>query len=161
MSKVLIYLLAVPVILVLLLFVLFVVTMRMKYRPVQDRVRRFARDVGNPKVLKMAGQPGAETSIIRHVGRTSGAAYQTPLEAVETGDGFVIALPYGTSSDWLKNVVAAGSAVLVRDGVEHQVDRPELVPFAVGNPYFSRSNQVMHRIFGVDQFLLLRRVEPD
>ena len=160
MSRRLTFLVAIPIFLLLLLCALFVVTMRMKYRPVQDRVRRFARDVGNPRVLETAGQAGAGIAIIRHVGRTSGTVYETPLEAVATEDGFALALPYGTRPDWLKNVLAAGSAVIVRDGAEYPVDRPELVPFAVGNPYFSRSNQLTHRLFGVDEFMLLRREEP-
>src|SRR5690606_38296959 len=32
---------------------------------------------------------------------------------VETERGLVVALPYGTTPDWLKNVTAAGSAELV------------------------------------------------
>lgn len=147
-----------PILLLLLLFAIFVVSMRTKYRPVQDRVRRFARDYGNPKVMETAGQPGSSQSIVRHIGRSSGKQYETPVETAETEDGFVIALPYGTNPDWLKNVMAAGSAVIIREGEEHQVENPELIPRSLGNPYFSRGNQLSHSVFAVDDFLRLRRV---
>jgi len=147
-----------PILLLLLLFAVFVVSMRTKYRPVQDRVRRFARDYGNPKVMETAGQPGGGPAIVRHIGRSSGTHYETPVETAGTEDGFVIALPYGTNADWLKNVMAAGSAVIVEDGEEHQVGQPELIPLSAGNPYFSQTNQFTHRLFGVEDFVRLRRV---
>ncbi len=110
-------------------------------------------------VMKTAGQPGGPASVIRHVGRTSGALYETPVGAVKTEDGFVIALPYGTSPDWFKNVRAAGSAELVHEGDTHQLEEPELVPSEVGNPYFPPNVQRTHRLFAVDDFLVLRRAE--
>lgn len=141
------------------LLAVFVVSMRMKIRPVQDAVRRMNRITWNRSSMKTAGQPGADASVIRHVGRTTGTAYETPIGAVATDDGFVIALPYGTTSDWLKNVMAAGTAVIVNEGETHRVDHPELVAAAVANPYFPPTDQRSHRWFGVDDFLLVLRVE--
>jgi len=68
--------------------------------------------------------------VIRHVGQTSGTAYETPIGALPTNGGFVIALPYGTRSDWLKNVLAKGSATIVAEGETYEVDHPTLVPTA-------------------------------
>ena len=150
-----------PVAVLTLLFGLFVVAMRLKYAPVQDRVRQFARDYGNPRVMETAGQPGAVASIVRHTGRSSGASYETPVTVVESEDGFVVALPYGTNPDWLKNVLASGSAVVVHEGGEYRADRPELTSRSVGNPYFPRNTQLTHLLFGVDDFLLLRRAEAE
>ena len=45
-----------------------------------------------------------------------------------TADGFAIALPYGTTADWLTNVLSAGHAVIVTEGTTHRVDRLQLVP---------------------------------
>jgi deazaflavin-dependent oxidoreductase (nitroreductase family) len=137
----------------------FVLGLRLKVRPVQDRVRRMNRALLNPMMLKTAGNPGAPASIIHHVGRTSGRAYETPVGPVKTETGFVFPLPYGTSPDWLKNVLAAGSADLVYEGESYRVDHPELVSADVGNPYFPPITQLTHRLFGVDRFLLMRRVE--
>lgn len=143
-------------------FVVFLVGVRLKYPPVINAVRRFARDVGNPRVLQSAGTPGAEAGIIHHVGRTSGKAYQTPISALPTEEGFVIALPYGQATDWLKNVRAAGSAVLVHEGQTYQVDRPEVVPRSDAARFFSAREQRTLRLFGVDECLLLRRADlPD
>ena len=47
-----------------------VIGIRTKYPPVLNRVRRYARDVGNPRQLKSAGTPGANASILRHTGRS-------------------------------------------------------------------------------------------
>ncbi len=86
------------------LLVAFVVSMRFKLRPVQDAIRRINRVTWNRRSMRTAGQPGAFASVVRHVGRRSGAPYETPIQAVRTDDGFAIALPYGTRSDWVKNV---------------------------------------------------------
>jgi hypothetical protein len=47
--------------------------------------------------------------VIHHVGRTTGARYETPVVARPTDDGFAIALPYGTGADWLQNVLGQGA----------------------------------------------------
>lgn len=142
------------------LLVVFVVGMRTKYPPVVDRVRRFARDVGNPKLLPSAGTPGAKASIIRHTGRTSGTAYETPVTVLEVGEGFVIALPYGRNTDWLKNVLAQGSATVVHEGNHYRVDQPEVVPTTQVAHAFSAQERRTLRWLGVGECLRLRRVGP-
>ena len=78
-----------------------------------------------------------------------------------TDDGFVIALPYGLSADWLKNVLASGSATIAHDGSTYDVDRPEVVPLSTVEHQFSPTDQRAHRLFGVDQCLRVRRTVPD
>lgn len=138
----------------------FVAGMRAKSPLVLDAVRRTGRAV-KPLVLRSAGTPGAYASVIRHVGRTTGRPFETPVGAVATDDGFVIALPYGPNTDWLKNVLAGGSATIVDEGNTHRVDRPEVVPIAVAGSYFPPRDQRAHRLFGVEQCLRVRRVSPD
>lgn len=137
----------------------FTVSFRTKFRPVQSAIRRLNRRVLNPRQMRTAGQPGAWASVINHVGRTSGTSYQTPVVAVPTDDGFVIALPYGPTADWVRNVVAAGAATIEHDGRTVRVTRPELVPAADANPLFAAKEQRMQRVFGVNDFLLLRHAE--
>jgi deazaflavin-dependent oxidoreductase (nitroreductase family) len=96
--------------------------------------------------------------VIRHVGRTTGRTYETPVGAVATADGFVIALPYGANTDWLKNVLASGSATIVDEGSTYDVDRPQVVPMAAAGHHFSPRDQRAHRMFGVDDCLRVRRV---
>ena len=133
--------------------------MRTKSPAVLKAVRSFNRKVGNPKQMKTAGTPGAYAAILRHVGRVSGRPYETPVGATAIDDRFVIALPYGTQADWLKNVLAAGTAALVHEGTTYAVDQPQLVPTASVVNRLAAREQRMLRMFGVDQCLQLRRVE--
>jgi deazaflavin-dependent oxidoreductase (nitroreductase family) len=135
----------------------FLVGMRRKSPLVLDTVRRTSRAM-KPLALRSAGTPGAYASVIRHVGRTTGRTYETPIGAVATGDGFVIALPYGPNTDWLKNVLASGSAIIVDEGTTYDVDRPQVVPMADAGHHFSPQDQRAHRMFRVDQCLRVRRV---
>ncbi len=140
--------------------IVFVTGMRAKSPPVVNSVRKLGRAM-RPLAIKSAGGPGASTSVVHHVGRTSGRSYSTPVGAVPTDDGFVIALPYGLSADWLKNVLARGSATIDHDGGTYDVDRPEVVPLSVLNQQFSPADQRAHRLFGVDQCLRVRRAVPN
>ena len=72
----------------------------------------------------------------------------------------MISLPYGPDTDWLKNVLASGSATIVDEGNTYGVDRPELVPTAVAAPHLPAKEQRTLRLFAVDQCLRVRRVEP-
>ena len=136
----------------------FMVGMRMKYPPVLKAVRRMNREVMNPRAMKTAGQPGAYAGVVRHVGRTSGTSYETPIGPYPTDYGFDIALPYGSSPDWLKNVVAAGSAVILHEGVAYSVDQPEVVLTADAIDNVPPNEQRSLRAFAVDTFLRVRRV---
>jgi deazaflavin-dependent oxidoreductase (nitroreductase family) len=142
---------------VVTLGVVFIVGMRTKHPKVLRAVRCMNRAVFNPKQMESAGTPGAYASIIEHVGRTSGTEYQTPVGVVPTDDGFVIALPYGSEADWLKNVLAAGSATIVHDGATTDVVHPEVVPIEQAAAHFSEKDRKAHRVFAVDQALRVRR----
>ena len=139
--------------------VVFVVGMRTKSPPVLNTVRRLGRATKG-LVLSSAGTAGNSVSVVHHVGRTTGQAYETPIGAVPTDDGFVIALPYGPNTDWLKNVLASGKATIVHDGASHAVDRPEVVAIADVTQMFSPNDQRAHRWFGVEDCLRVRRVAP-
>jgi deazaflavin-dependent oxidoreductase (nitroreductase family) len=60
---------------------------------------------------------------VYHRGRKSGRAYRTPVKVFRRGDSYVISLPYGSNSDWVKNVLAAGSCdIITRRQRVHLVD---------------------------------------
>ncbi len=132
--------------------------MRSKSPIVLNAVRRTGRATKG-FVLPRAGIAGSPYAVIRHVGRKSGLEYETPMQPVVTDDGFAVALPDGPSTDWLKNVVAAGRATLVFDGETYEVDRPEVVPMGDANRLFPEREQRIHDLFRVEQCLLLRRAE--
>ncbi len=138
----------------------FVVGMRAKSPAVLDAVRRTSRAM-KPLAMKSAGRPGASASVIRHVGRATGRPYETPVGAVATEDGFVIALPYGARTDWLKNVLANGSAAIVDEGSTYEVDQPEVLPLEVEALTFSPADQRAHSLFRVEHCLRVRRITPD
>jgi deazaflavin-dependent oxidoreductase (nitroreductase family) len=140
-----------------LLMVLFV-GMRSHSPRVRRAVRRTNRRFFNPMQMRSAGQPGAYASVVRHRGRHTGHEYTTPVAAVPVDDGFLVALPYGTQSDWLQNVLAAGSATIVHEGHAWSVDSPSVVPLVGVFDEFPASAQRSLRWFHVDDALHVRRV---
>lgn len=141
--------------------VVFFVGMRTGSPLVRNVVRRFNRAFGNPHQMKTAGTPGAYASVVRHVGRTTGRSYETPIVPFATQDGFVIALPYGSGVDWLKNVMASGSATIVYEGDTYRIDQPEVIPTAIGAPSMPAIEQRDLRRFAVDECLRVRCVVPE
>ena len=135
--------------------------MRAKWPPVVNAVRRLNLKVLNPRQMATAGQPGAFAQVLRHTGRTSGKTYETPLGIEPTDDGFVIALVYGDETQWLRNVLAAGHAEVVRDDVTYAVERPELVPAAEVIGFFKPSDQRLFGLFGVERCLRLYHAAHD
>ncbi len=125
--------------------------------PVQSTLRKLTR-VMRPIALRTAGKPGKHASVVRHTGRTTGHGYETPVVAVEHGDEFLIALPYGPRTDWLRNVLTAGSASVVTAGHTYAVDHPEVVPIAEATGYFGAQEQRLHRRFHVETALKLHRI---
>src|SRR5215472_3545354 len=83
----------------------------------------------NAIFLKIAGGRLRAYSLLKHVGRSSGKPYATPLTAYPLGDGFVIALLYGdaTTVSWCRNVMAAGECTLKTRGEEYVLGRPEII----------------------------------
>jgi deazaflavin-dependent oxidoreductase (nitroreductase family) len=134
--------------------VVFTVGMRTKSPVVLDPIRRMNRAFINPRQHD-AGRPGAYASLVRHTGRTTGTPYETPVVAEATGSGFVVALPYGSRADWVKNVLASGGATVVHEGETYRVVDPQVVPIATSE-VFSRQDRRVHRLFGVDECLRVR-----
>jgi len=134
----------------------FLAGMRSKSPKILNAVRRFNRRVSNPRQMATAGSPGAYASVIRHVGRTSGREYETPIGTVATEDGFVVALPYGTNADWLKNLLASESATIVADGNTYRVDQPTLVTMAEAIDDFPPNERRMLKVFRINECLRVR-----
>ena len=141
----------------ILVLLTFVLGMRARSPVVLRAVRRFNRRFMNPRQMKTAGTPGAYAGVIRHLGRRSGRFYETPVGPFATDDGFVIALPYGAGSDWVKNVLAAGSATLVTEGQTVEVDQPEIVPLGDVVDFLPSKERRNLRLFRVEQALRVRR----
>ncbi len=78
--------------------------------------------VFNPAELRRGVRP-----VLSHVGRTSGTSYRTPLDAHPVDGGYVFILVYGSQSDWVRNVLAAGHARLAVDGQEFELTAPRVI----------------------------------
>ena len=65
--------------------------------------------------------------ILTHVGRKSGKAYRTPINVFRAPKGFIVALNYSSQSEWVKNVIAAGSCELKTVGRKYQLVAPKVV----------------------------------
>jgi deazaflavin-dependent oxidoreductase (nitroreductase family) len=133
--------------------------MRMKWPFVIDFQRKVNRRVVNPRQMRRAGTSGAYAGIVEHVGRNSGRHYRTPVVPLPSADGFVIVLVYGAGSDWVRNVLAAGSATLVLEGISYEVVDPELVHFEEADRAFSGKEIREMRRFGNSTCLQVRRAD--
>src|SRR5215216_2700984 len=82
-------------------------------------IRAFNKHYFNRLVRRFAGVSRTPFALIRHVGRRSGKAYETPIIVMRLGQSFVIALTYGPEVDWYRNVQAAGKASLLWHNQEY------------------------------------------
>ena len=79
---------------------------------IQRRLARFNRVFANRVVgPALSRLPGFGS--LHHVGRVSGRSYRTPVKVFRQAENYVFSLPYGSNSDWVKNVLAAQGCVLV------------------------------------------------
>ncbi|MBE3073990.1 MAG: nitroreductase family deazaflavin-dependent oxidoreductase [Actinobacteria bacterium] len=139
----------------------FLLGMRAKSPLVLSPLIRLQRAILNPRQMRSAVALGAYASVIRHRGRTSGRPYETPVGVVADDDGFLIALVYGSRTNWLQNVLASGSATIVHEGHTYQVDQPEIVSMQAVAARFTGGDQQGFRLLAVDQALRVRRVETE
>jgi deazaflavin-dependent oxidoreductase (nitroreductase family) len=90
------------------------------------RVARLNRAVTNRLVRPFAAWlPGL--GVVLHHGRRSGRSYRTPVSVFPTRDGYVIALFYGSDTDWVRNVTAAGTCQVRMRGREVRLVEPRIV----------------------------------
>ncbi|OBJ81078.1 hypothetical protein A9W96_29475 [Mycobacterium sp. 1245852.3] len=79
-------------------------------------------------VPKLVAPRMPHMAVIEHTGRSSGNLYRTPVMAFVEGDAISIVLNYGTTSDWVRNVQAAGSADVVHQGRRYRLTDPRVIP---------------------------------
>ncbi len=103
----------------------------------------------NPSELKKGKRP-----VIIHVGRSSGREYQTPLDAHRVENGYLFVPVYGVNSDWVRNVLAAGSARLRVDGTEVTLTAPRLIDDDAAFDLLPKGTERPPKWLKLDQYLL-------
>lgn len=125
--------------------------------PIPMAVARLNRYVANPVARRIAGwAPGF--CILTHVGRRSGREYRIPLNVFRADDGFVFALTYGSNTDWLKNVMAAGSCTIRYRRADFSLEQPRFFPTEEGMGHVPLPVRVILELIAVTEFLHLKTV---
>jgi deazaflavin-dependent oxidoreductase (nitroreductase family) len=132
--------------------------MRAHWPPATEAMRRLTIVLN--KGQKGSGEPGATWGFLRHVGRSSGTTYETPLGIERTDDGFVIAMVYGEKTQWVRNVLAAGTAEVVLEGETYPVDRPEIIPIGEAEAWIPGRDQRINTLVGVTEAVRLYHADP-
>ena len=92
--------------------------------------------------------------ILTHIGRKSGRIYRTPVNVFREPNGFIVALTYSSQSEWVKNVLAAGSCELKTFGREYRLVAPRVVRDTTRRR-FPIPVRVILRLVGADEYMEL------
>lgn len=94
-------------------------------------------------------------AVIHHVGRRSGRHYAVPVNVFQDGEDIIVPLTYGSGSDWVRNLQAAGECELEHRGRRFRaVDiRLQTDPDKPWAPWIVR--RLLH-LFGVDEVVRMR-----
>jgi deazaflavin-dependent oxidoreductase (nitroreductase family) len=120
-------------------------------------LRPLYKRVFNPRVLRDAARGDTRWGVLHHVGRRSGVAYDTPIDAQLTPEGAVIALVYGASVDWCRNVLAAGGCTLTVSGQDLAFTAPRVVPISFAAAQLLPAKAEFWRGIGIEHLLSLTR----
>jgi deazaflavin-dependent oxidoreductase (nitroreductase family) len=117
----------------------------------------------NPVIVNFAGRRHfAMAAQIQHVGRRSGKVYVTPATAHVHGDMILMALTFGSQSDWVRNMRAAGGCTIRINGRAYRATNPQFLSREEAGPLlkaaFSPMQRAGVRMLGVRQFLRLHAV---
>src|SRR5215217_1667007 len=94
--------------------------------------------------------------VITHRGRRSGKDYRTPVVVRPMNDGFIVPMPWGESTDWYRNVRAAGECTIRWKDRDYSLVDPEVIGDAAATaPGFSAPERAMMTRLGIRQALRL------
>jgi deazaflavin-dependent oxidoreductase (nitroreductase family) len=112
-----------------------------------------------PLARRLAGRRGFPLwAVIHHRGRVSGRELTVPVAVRTTPEVFVIALPWGSGTNWVRNVLAAGGCVVHWKGHDHVVTRPVIADVDDVRPYYGPvTGAVARRLLKPGGYLVLRR----
>ena len=95
-------------------------------------------------------------AVLHHRGRTSGTPYATPVVARRTSDGFIVPLPFGDATQWVRNVLAANGCTIHWRGRDYVVRDPSTIDRARAGDAFAPWMRAAMGPAGIERFLFLR-----
>lgn len=98
-------------------------------------------------------------AVLHHRGRRSGRKYEVPVAVRVSDEAFVIALPWGDQTHWLRNVTAAGGCTIRWRGADIVTNDPKLVGMEDVASAFSPIQRWILRTVGVSRFVRLQRAD--
>jgi deazaflavin-dependent oxidoreductase (nitroreductase family) len=104
--------------------------------------------VFNPRALE-----NGKWDVVRHVGRSSGRTYRTPLDATEIDGTFIFIVVYGSKADWVQNILAKGSATLETGDDLVELVEPRLIPGEVARPMLNGRVTLPPAFLNVNEYL--------
>ena len=125
--------------------------------PLPRSVARFNKRWTN-RFLEPLARRSAGFAVVHHLGRISGRAYSTPVNAFGRGAVLIVTLSYGPSADWVRNVQANPGTAEIEVGKDRWsiidvgiIGRNEA---AAALPAFVR---LATRLLGIHDFLRVHR----
>jgi deazaflavin-dependent oxidoreductase (nitroreductase family) len=114
----------------------------------------------NPTIRRIAGKSGVPlVGLVAHRGRRSGRMYSTPVGIGSTGDAFLIPLTFGATSDWCRNVLAAGGCAVTWKGRFYPTHEARVVNDIAARAELKAAFGPLTRLFlraqGIREFLRL------
>ena len=97
-------------------------------------------------------------AVLRHRGRRTGREYAVPVAIRATEEAFVIAIPFGERTQWVRNVVDAGGCTIRWQAAEHPATAPAIIGYEEAAPAFASMQRWILRRAGVSRFIRLSRV---
>lgn len=114
----------------------------------------------NPFAIRLARTGRLSVwGVVYHTGRKSGRAFSTPIALAATPDQFFVPLPWGTGTDWCRNLMAAQGGAIRYRGRDYLVSDPQVVDADVARPAFPGPIRLILPFVGIKRFLRLRRGE--
>jgi deazaflavin-dependent oxidoreductase (nitroreductase family) len=125
-----------------------------------DRLARLNKRVLNRGIGLIAGRRLSPVAFMVHRGRRSGRRYRTPVMPLPLADGFLVSLPYGPDRDWVRNVMSAGRATLLRGGRSFELADPRMLDAAGAASLLPAALRPAMRVVPHIRFVRLSRVDP-
>ena len=111
----------------------------------------------NPLIAKFAGTSIFPLyGVILHRGRRSGKQFSTPVVVRPTAGGFIVPMPWGESTDWYRNVRAAGGCTIRWKSRNYAMVDPQVLNAEEALAAFSGPTRAGMTRFGIKQVVRLR-----